>query len=302
MSKGVRVPRILLPTGLRSGQGVGIALVALAGTFWSMQGLMVRMIEVATGPQIIFWRSIGQLVATLAVVAVVSHGRIAYAFQVAGIRGLLMGLFHALAGVSFVLALLQTTVANVVFILASAPLIAAAGSWLLFRERPSVPTMCAMLAAAIGIAIMVLGRLAAGNLIGPLLALLCAFGFAGMAMVARSGRHVNLMPGGCIGAGLTIVIGLFMSGGLISAPVPDIAFALASGGLLTVCGMILFLYGAKFVPAGSLAFASQTEIVLAPIWVWVVFNEAPSTNTLVGGSIVLAAIFFEAASRVHRRS
>ena len=53
---------------------VGILLVVLAGVFWSLQGPAGRMIEVASGPQIIFWRSIGQLSVMLVVLAVVNPG------------------------------------------------------------------------------------------------------------------------------------------------------------------------------------------------------------------------------------
>ena len=56
------------------------------------------------------------------------------------------------------LAVLHTTVANVVFIMASAPLIAAAGAWLLLRERIETRTLGAMVAAVIGIASNDVGR------------------------------------------------------------------------------------------------------------------------------------------------
>ena len=43
--------------------------------------------------------------------------------------------------------------------------------------------------------------------------------------------------------------------------------------------------------------ANITEIVFAPIWVWLVFAEMPSVATLLGGAIVLGAIGYEAYRR-----
>ena len=226
-------------------------LVLLAGVFWSLQGPTVRMIETASGPQIVFWRSIGQLVVMLGVVAIVNRGRVLSAFRLAGYRAVVGGLCNAAAGTCFVLAVLQTTVANVVFILASAPLIAAAGAWLLLRERIEPRTLGAMIAAVIGIAVMMSEGFATGNLTGALLALVATFGFAGIAVVARWGGGLNMLPAVCIGAAFTIVAGWTMAGGDVAVTVSDRLYAFASGGLLTATGATLFLYGAKFVPGRS---------------------------------------------------
>ena len=277
---------------------VGIALVVLAGVFWSLQGPAVRLIEAANGPQIIFWRSIGQLVVMLGAIAAFNRGRVLSAFRLAGYRAVVGALFHTAAGTCFVLAVLHTTVANVVFIMASAPLVAAAGAWLLLRERVETRALGAMVAAVLGIAVMMSEGLATGNVAGTLLALVTTIGFAGIAVVARWGGGLNMLPAMCLGAAFTIAAGWMMAGGDVAVTFADRLYALASGGLLTTAGATLFLYGAKFVPAGVLVFLTLTEVVLAPIWVWAAFDEVPSAYTLVGGAVVLSAICIEAVLRV----
>ena len=278
----------------------GIAMVVLAGVFWSLQGPAVRMIDAANGPQIVFWRSIGQLVVMLGVVAVLNRGRVLNAFRLAGYRAVIGGLCGAAAGTCFVFAVLHTTVANVVFIMASAPLVAAAGAWMLLRERIEGRTLAAMVAAVAGIGVMMWEGLASGNVAGMVYALVTTFGFAGIAVVARWGGGLNMLPAVCLGAAFTMVAGWAMAGGDVAVTGRDMLFALASGGLLTAAGATLFLYGAKFVPAGVLVFLTLTEVVLAPIWVWAAFGEVPSTYTLAGGGIVLTAILIEAVLRVRR--
>ena len=281
---------------------VGIAMVVLAGVFWSLQGPAVRMIESATGPQIIFWRSIGQFAVMMGVVAIVSRGRVLSAFRLAGYRAVVGALCHAAAGTCFVLAVLHTTVANVVFTMASAPLLAAAGAWLLLRERIERRTLGAMVAAVFGIAVMMSEGLTTGSVTGTLLALVTTFGFAGIAVVARWGGGLNMLPAVCLGAAFTTVAGWTMAGGDVAVTVSDLLYALASGGLLTAAGATLFLYGAKFVPAGVLVFLTLTEVVLAPIWVWAAFGEVPSSYTLAGGAVVMTAICVETVLRVRHVS
>lgn len=273
-------------------------MVVLAGVFWSLQGPAVRMIETASGAQIIFWRSIGQLAAMMVVVAIVNRGRVLSAFRLAGYRAVVGGICGAAAGTCFVLAVLHTTVANVVFIMASAPLIAAAGAWLLLRERIESRTLGAMIAAVLGIGVMMSEGLASGNVAGTLYALVTTIGFAGIAVVARWGGGLNMLPAVCLAAAFTMVASWLMTGGDISVTTPDRLYALASGGLLTAAGATLFLYGARFVPAGVLVFLTLTEVVLAPVWVWAAFGEVPSTYTLAGGTVVLGAICIEAVLRV----
>ena len=52
----------------------------------------------------------------------------------------------------------------------------------------------------------------------------------------------------------------------------------------------MFTLGARHVPAVELALLSMSELVLAPLWVWLAVGEVPSAFTLAGGAIVMTAI------------
>ncbi|SVA00325.1 uncharacterized protein METZ01_LOCUS53179, partial [marine metagenome] len=36
------------------------------------------------------------------------------------------------------------------------------------------------------------------------------------------------------------------------------------------------------------------EIVLAPIWVWLIVDETPAANTVIGGAVILVALVWVA--------
>ena len=234
----------------------------------------------------------------LIVIAVVNRGRVLNAFKRAGIAGVIGGLCGMCAGICFVFALSHLTVATVVFILAAAPLAAALIAWIIMREKIGRRTVFAMLIAFLGIGIMMSEGVASGNFLGISYAIVMMLGFAGVTVVARWGGGMDMMPAICWGSGMTVIVAIFLTGGLVMVPFADLAYSYISGGVLTVAGMTCFMAGARFVPAAVLAFLTFTEIILGPVWVWLAFNEIPSTPTLVGGVIVLSAMAMEAFLRI----
>ena len=205
------------------------------------------------------------------------------------------------AGLSFVFAVVHTTVANVVFIMASSPLFAALGACLLMRERVHGATLAAMLLALAGIGVMMSEGLTAGSFAGYGFALGATLGFAGLAVVVRRGGGINMLPAVCWGAAFNMPLAFAISGGALAVSGHDLAYCLFSGGVLTAGGAICFMQGARYVPAAVLAFLSLTEVVLAPVWTWLAFAEIPSAYTLWGGAVVLAAILAEIRRQVRSR-
>ena len=43
------------------------------------------------------------------------------------------------------------------------------------------------------------------------------------------------------------------------------------------------------------------EMVLGPIWVWLVHGEVPSGRTIIGGAVVFAALLVHLALEFHRQ-
>ena len=51
--------------------------------------------------------------------------------------------------------------------------------------------------------------------------------------------------------------------------------------------------GARLIPAAQVGLITLLEVVLGPLWVWLALDERPSTPTLAGGAIVIAAIVLQ---------
>ena len=55
-------------------------------------------------------------------------------------------------------------------------------------------------------------------------------------------------------------------------------------------GTVLFNVASRRVPAAAMTVFSQSEMVLVPVWSFVVLSETPKGTTLIGGAIVFTAI------------
>jgi drug/metabolite transporter (DMT)-like permease len=69
------------------------------------------------------------------------------------------------------------------------------------------------------------------------------------------------------------------------------------GAVLIGGGMILLNRAARLVGAGQLTLLAQTENILGPLWVFLLFQEVPSLTTIIGGSVVLTGVLLAALAR-----
>ena len=56
-------------------------------------------------------------------------------------------------------------------------------------------------------------------------------------------------------------------------------------------GFILITVGARNTPSAMIGIIMLTEAVLGPLWAWLFVNEDPPVLVLVGGSIIILAVF-----------
>lgn len=273
------------------GQGYGAALVLGSAIVWSFGGTLARMLDVEDGWTVVFWRS---LFATIFILGfmLLREGRrgTTQLFMDMGLPGIAVGVCFATASTSFILALAHTTVANVLLIQASVPLIAALMCWVLFRERIASHTWIAIAVVVLGVGIMVSGSLTgAVSPIGDVLALLVAFAFASATVITRRYAHVRMTP--AVFAGTALACGMAATqASSYSVGVGDLAVLVVFGAFSMGLGLAFFVTGARLIPAALAALLGTAETVLAPIWVAIFHNEVPGERTIVGGFIVLAAL------------
>lgn len=282
----------------------GVLLVLMAGTCWSLMGIGIRLIEEANVWQILFYRSLALIPFLAFVIALRSRGRLVRTVRAAGLSGVIGGAGLVMAFAGGIYAIQTTSVANAMFLFAAAPFIASLlGLWLL-GEAVRRATWFAMLLALVGIVIMVYGSFSLGHWQGNLFALCSATGFAVFTVALRWKRAEDMMPAVLLGGIFALCVsGLvcLVTGLPFVLPAWDIGIALAMGIVQVGLGLVLYTVGSKAVPAGELALLSMSEVVLAPIWVWLLLGETAAATTLIGGAVLLAALAGNAISGLRRK-
>lgn len=289
------------------GYAGSVALVALAGLCWSTGGTLVKLVEEADAFQIVFWRSLFVLPVVLAFMAMRDAATMLGRLRAVGWNGLLGGLCLTGAFVGWVQALTMTTVANAAFVLASMPFLAALFARLLLGEPIRAVTWAATGLAGLGVAVIALPGVGSGRLAGTLLALFSCVCFALFSITLRRARTLDSSPSLVLGALLSaaacvLVLSLERGPGALAIGWRDLAFCAVMGIVQIGCGLIAFAAGSRHLPAADLLLLAQTEIILAPVWAWLIIGEVPAGPTLLGGGIVLAAVFLQVvigARRAH---
>lgn len=276
----------------------GVMLVLLAGLLWSTMGLVIRLIEAGTW-QILFWRSLGLVPVLFVVIALRARGAALARVRAAGLTGLVGGVALVVAFAGAIYAIQATTVANAVFLFAASPLLTALLSRVVLGEAVRATTWGAIALAGVGMYLMVREGLALGAGLGNLAALLSAAGFAVFSLTLRRGRAGDMLPAVMIGGVLSILVAaatLLSSGEAIVLPARDIALSMAMGAVILGGGMAAYTTGSRAVPAAELTLLTMLEVLMAPVWVFLVLGETASAGTFLGGAVLLAAILINAFS------
>jgi drug/metabolite transporter (DMT)-like permease len=269
----------------------GAWLVVGSAVVWSFGGAIARFLPGVDVWTQIFWRSFWACLFLLAFLFLRDGRRGFAAFRQMGWPGLIVALCFAAATISFVTALQYTTVAKVVLIGASVPLVAALISWLLFGEKVAPATWGAIAAVIAGVALMVSDSLGSGgSLKGNLLAMVIALVFSVATVTTRRYAGVRMTPAVAVATALAGAVALTQAGSL-SVTAGEMSWLFAFGALNLGLGMALFVTGARLIPAANAALFGTLETVLGPFWVWLIHNEAASPRVLLGGAIVLIALF-----------
>jgi drug/metabolite transporter (DMT)-like permease len=263
----------------------------IAATCWSSGGFLVRQLSIVNAWEIVFWRSAFMTVFVAGVLAVIHRRAMPRAVLDAGVPGLLAGAFLAATFFFFIGSLTRTTVANTNILMSVSPFLAALAARVILKEAVPLRTWIAMLVAFAGIVVMFAQSAGAGRLTGNLLALGVSCCFAAQLTVLRKFHAtVDMLPQVLIAGILSSFLAVFLAPPFAATP-RDLAILAIMGCVQLGTGCLLATAASKHLSATELGLLALLEPILGPIWVWVLMSEHPGTATLIGGAIVLAAVF-----------
>ena len=278
-----------LNTGAVAQHRVGLALVALAALFWSTSGIFVRLIT-ADLMTMLFLRGIFSGSGVM-LVYLLLEGRAGLSrLKNLGVPVFAVAACSALGMISGIGSLRYTTVAEALIIYATVPFVTAALAFVVLREVPSMRTLVAGFVALTGVAIMLKDASWDGSLFGKGLAVLMTFGMAGMTTIMRRHQDVPMLPAMAISAWLCSSITFWFAAPL-SVDARDFLLCAAFGIIQNATGLVLYAIWSRKIPAAEATLIAALEVPFTPLWVWLLLGEVPSGTVLIGGAVVMLALF-----------
>jgi drug/metabolite transporter (DMT)-like permease len=269
-----------------SSGAIGVACAVGAAAVFSTAGVIVRRIDLPAW-DVSFWRSILLLV-TILPLLVWSRRKSWIDIRNAGGALFVSALMLSGSFIAFILALGLAPVANVLIVFGATPFITALLARLFLREPLHRHTLVAMGVAAAGLALSVAGSLKAGAAAGMAVAAIVVLCMSGNYVIVRRHRDVGMTPALAL-AGVISAIVVLPFAHPASITVDQIPWLLALGPGQLAGGLLLYMAALKRIPAGRAALLGLLELVLGPIWVWLIDGERPGDLTLLGGVVVIGS-------------
>ncbi len=272
-------------------KATGIALVVGSAVLFSLTGVLTKVIA-SDAWTILCWRGLigGGLIALYVLGR--RRGRPVRSTFRLGWRGWLLATEGSLASLAFIFAFKLTYVTNVAVIYATAPFLAAALERLLLGTPLRPATLAAAAVSLLGILVMVSGEGGVDIRLGDAVALAMAFGSALYMVLIRLYRDTPaVLAGGVSG------LQLFLVGWVMVDPLAvslGDALLLALFGLSFALAVVLWTEGTRRLPAAESGLLGTAETPFAILLAWLVLSELPPTASLIGGAVVLAAVFAHA--------
>ena len=265
----------------------GRLMVLAAAVLWSSSGLFAKAplfddwpVE-TKGTLLAFWRA---LFAGLVLLPCVRGPRFRAAM-------LPMILFFVAMSVTYLSAMTQTTAANAIWLQSTAPFWVFLFSLGLGLERPTRGELVPLVFGCAGVAAILFNEVHATDRMGVGYGLAAGVCYAGVVLALRALRDepsVWLVTLNHLSAA-ALLLPVVVSRGVM----PDaqqFAVLFAFGVLQMGVPYVLLARGLQHVPPQEAIVIGLVEPILLPLWVFLVWKEAPSQWTIIGGACILIAL------------
>ena len=267
----------------------GYILLLFGGFCLSWGGFIIRSFEEASIWQILFLRSFFFLLALIAFLFVTYKKNTFNIIKESGLPGLLGGFVLSFSFVAFVVAMSNTTVANVVFIISTQTMFLAIFGYFYLKEKVSLIGLISILLAMSGIIIMIGDSISGGSLFGNIVALAIPINFAILVMIIRKNTKVDMVPAIFYSGIFSLIYGFFLAESFEFTK-HDLWMGFLLGVPQLAVSFICITIGSRTVESATVGILMLMETLCAPLWVWLFLNEIPPISVFIGGAVIISAI------------
>jgi drug/metabolite transporter (DMT)-like permease len=161
-----------------------------------------------------------------------------------------------------------------------------------------------MLVALYGVVIIVGGAGGNSDIIGIALACFMTLVISAMTVVVRRHKGTPMVAAAALSNLLGSVVSLPFAHGITGVTTTELVTLAMFGFFQVGLGLSLFVLGSRFLPSGQATLIGTLETPLMPFWVWLAFQELPTSRVLIGGALVMGAVVTDIAgeARAQKRA
>ena len=265
------------------------SLLAFVGVmFITPDSLLIRLANIDTWG-LLFYRGAIPFVVVLIALILFYKKNFLNTFKIIGIIGIFYAISFTICNITFIVSIQNTNVANTLIMVAMAPMLSAFLGALFLNEIPDKKTWIAITITFFSVIFIFYDSIQLGNILGDMFGFITALGLAVSANLARYAKSRDLVPAAVLGKlGTAIFAFLFVKNFDLLAN--DIIIVPLMCVMCVAIPFVLVTIAPRFITAAEVNLCFLLEVVLGPIWVWLVISEKPSLETLYGGIVIIFTI------------
>ena len=206
-----------------------------------------------------------------------------------GYVGIFYVISFSMCNITLIISIQNTNVANTLIMVAMAPMLSAVLATVFLKEKTNIKTWIAIFITFFSVAFIFYDSLKLGNILGDIFGFITALGLAINANLARYAKDRDLVPSAVLGKLCVAIFAFFfvenfelVETDLIIVPIMCI--------MCVAIPFVLVTIAPRFISAPEVNLFFLLEVIIGPIWVWVIINEKPSIETIIGGFVILVTI------------
>ena len=271
-----------------SNQKKGMLLAFTAIVFITPDSLFIRLAGLESW-NLIFYRGFIPFVVVFAALLIVYKDKLITELINNGWHGVAYAGTFTITNIMFVISIENTNVANTLIMLALAPMLSAIISLIFLKENPDQKTWIAIIITTLAVIFIFYNALDVGDFLGNFLGLVCAAGLAVGTVIIRSTKKISLVPSAMVGK-LMVALIAFLFVDKLKLEGNDLTIIPLMCVMCVAIPFVLITLAPRYITAAEVNLFFLLETILGPLWVWLVIHEQPSTETILGGIVIIITI------------
>ncbi len=263
-------------------RGTAMILIFIAGFFWSIGGLMVKISDI-NPISLIGYRAL----LSIPVLLIFSPPRTLNINK----RVIIYALFPTALAFTYVFSARYTTAANAIMIQYASPIYVVILCYILYRKKPEKEDIAVVIASVLGMVLFFMDDYSPGNMLGNMIAVLGGLLFACYyTLTGSSGEDSAAI---IIVSQIQLVIltfpFMFFTAPMSLEPASIIA-VIGMGVLQRGMGEGIYSKSAPHCSPLDAVLMSMTEPLLNPVWVMIFYGEKPGKFAVIGSVVIVVSV------------